>query len=114
MAANRVNFVDEDDARRILLALFEKIAHAARADTHKHFHKVRAGNRKERHVRLAGNRPRQQRLARSRRSDQQHTLRDTPAKLLEFLGILQDLYASLKMVTWNLLFDGREYSPWSS
>src|SRR6267378_2453610 len=97
MAANRVNFVDEDDARRILLALFEKIAHAARAYAHKHFHKVRAGNRKERHVRLAGNRPRQQRLARSRRSDQQHAFRDTPAKLLEFLWILQELNDFLQL-----------------
>ena len=54
MAAHGVNFIDENDARRVFLALFEQVAHAARAHADEHFHEVRAGNRKERHVGFAG------------------------------------------------------------
>src|ERR1035437_1143351 len=35
MAPDSVNFVDKDDAGRILLALFEQVADAARATAHK-------------------------------------------------------------------------------
>ena len=54
MAANGVDFVDEDDARRVLLALFEEVADAACAHAHKHLHKIRTGNGEERDVGLAG------------------------------------------------------------
>ena len=73
MTADRVDFVDEDDARRVLLALLEHVAHAARADADKHLDKVRAGDREERHVRLAGNRAGEQGFARARRPDEQHS-----------------------------------------
>ena len=76
MPSDRVDFIDEDDARRVLFALLEQIAHAAGADADKHLDEVRTGNRKERNVRFAGDRPRQQRLAGSRRSDHQHAFRD--------------------------------------
>ena len=42
MATNRINLVDEDNARRVLLSLFEHVAHTARADADKHFDKIRA------------------------------------------------------------------------
>ncbi len=42
MAADRVDLVDEDDARRVLLALLEHVAHAAGADADEHLDKVRA------------------------------------------------------------------------
>ncbi len=44
MAAHRVNFVDEDDAGGVLLALLEQIAHAAGAHAHKHLHEIRTGD----------------------------------------------------------------------
>ena len=44
MAADRVQFVDEDDARRVLLALLEHVADPARADADEHLDEV--GNRK--------------------------------------------------------------------
>ena len=91
MAADRVNFIDEDDAGRVLLALLKQIAHAAGADADKHLDEVRTGNREERNVRFAGNGPRQQSLARARRPDQQHALRNASAELLEFLRIFQEL-----------------------
>jgi hypothetical protein len=39
--SHSVNFVDENDARRVLLPLFEEVADAARADTDKHLNEVR-------------------------------------------------------------------------
>ncbi len=41
MAPDRVDFVDEDDAGRVLLALLEKVANAARADADEHLDEVR-------------------------------------------------------------------------
>src|SRR6266853_1922376 len=87
--SDRVNFVNENDAGRILLALFEQIAHSARADADKHFHEVRTGNREKRHIGFARDGPRQQGFARSRRPDKQHAFRDAPAQLLKLLRILQ-------------------------
>ena len=91
VAPDRVNFVDEDDAGRILLALLEKIANAARADAHEHLDEIRTRNREEWNVRFARNRASQQSLARSRRPDEQHAFRNAPAELLEFLRIFQEV-----------------------
>ena len=89
MAADRVDFIDEDDAGRVLLALLEQIAHAARAHADEHLDEVRTGDREERHVGFARNRARQKRLARARRPDQQHAFRNAPAELLEFRRLAQ-------------------------
>ncbi len=91
MAADRVDFIDEDDARRVLLALLEKIANAAGAHADEHLDEIRTGNREERNVRFAGNRASEQSLAGSRRPDEQHALRNASAELLEFLRILQEV-----------------------
>ena len=40
MTADRVDLVDENDARRVLLALLEHVAHAARPDTDEHLDEV--------------------------------------------------------------------------
>src|SRR5258708_9696261 len=42
ISSHGVNLVDENDAGSILLALLEKIAHAACADAHKHLDKIRS------------------------------------------------------------------------
>ena len=91
VAADGVNFVNEDDAGRVLLALLEKIAHAARAHADEHLDEVRTGNREERNIGFAGNRARKQRLARARRPDEQHALGNAPAELLEFLRVFQEI-----------------------
>src|SRR5262249_25681497 len=44
VAPDGVNFVDKDDAWRILFALLEQVAHAAGAYTYKHLYKVRTGD----------------------------------------------------------------------
>ncbi len=90
MAADRVDFVDEDDAGRVLLGLLEHVAHAARADADEHFDEVGTRNREERHVGLAGDGARQQRLAGARRADEQHAARDLAAEPLELLRVAQE------------------------
>ena len=98
MAADGVDFVDEDDAGSVLLALFEQIAHAAGAHAHEHLHEVRTGDGKERHAGLAGDGPRQQGLARARRSDQEHAFRNASAQLLELLRLAQKLDDFLQLL----------------
>ena len=44
MAADRVDFVDEDDAGRVLLGLLEHVAHAAGADADEHLDEVGTGD----------------------------------------------------------------------
>src|SRR5262249_22693659 len=91
LAANRVDFVDEDDAGGVLLRVLEHVAHASRAHADEHFDEVGAGDREERHLGLAGDGLGQQRLAGARRADQQQAARDPAAQLLELLRILQEV-----------------------
>src|SRR6476469_2335351 len=98
MAADGVNLVDEDDARRVLLRLIEHVAHAGSADADEHLDEVGAGDGEERHVRFAGDGARKQRLAGAGRTDQERAARDTPAELLEFLWIAQELYYLLQIL----------------
>ena len=44
MPTNCVDLVDEDDARRVLLALLEQIAHPRGADADEHFDEIRTGD----------------------------------------------------------------------
>ena len=53
MAAHGVDFVNKDDAGRVLFALLEKVADPARANAHEHLDKIRSGNGEERNARFA-------------------------------------------------------------
>ena len=90
MTADRVDFVDEDDAGRVLLGLLEHVAHAAGADADEHFDEVRTRDGEERHVGFARDRARDQRLAGAGRADQQHAARNPSAEPLEFAGVAQE------------------------
>src|ERR1035438_7424162 len=98
MAADGVDFVDEDDAGSVLLALLEQVAHAAGAYAHEHLHAVRTGDGEERHAGLAGDGARQQRLAGAWRADQQHTLGNTSAQLLKLLRLAQEFDDFLQLL----------------
>ena len=98
MAADRVDFVDENDARRGFLALLEHVAHAARADADEHFHEIRAADGEERHIRLAGDGAREQGLAGAGRADHEHAFRNAAAEFLEFLRVAQELDQLLDFV----------------
>ena len=100
MAADRVDLVDEDDARRVLLGLLEHVAHAAGADADEHLDEVGARDGEERHVRLAGDGAGEQRLAGAGRADQQHAARDAAAEPLELLRVAQELDDLLRGLPW--------------
>ncbi len=70
MPADRVDFVDEDDTRRVLLRLLEHVSDAARADADEHLDEIRTGDREERHVCLTRDRACEQRLTRAWRANQ--------------------------------------------
>src|ERR1035437_1133017 len=89
MAADGVDFVDEDDARGILLALFEEVADAACADADEHLDEVRTRNAEERNIGFTGNRTGEQGFTGSGRSDEKHTLGNASAELLELLRLAQ-------------------------
>src|SRR5262249_12825178 len=97
MAADGVDLIDEDDARRVFLALLKQVAHTRRAHTDKHLHEIRTGNREEGNVCFAGNRTGQQRFAGSRRSHHQNALRNTAAELLKLLRLLKKFDDLLKL-----------------
>ncbi len=91
MAADRVDLVDEDDARRMLLGLLEHVAHARGADADEHLDEVGTGDGEERHLRLAGDGARQQGLAGTGRAHHQHAARNLAAELLELARVAQEL-----------------------
>jgi hypothetical protein len=90
-AADRIQLVDEHDARRLRLRLLEQVAHAGGPKPDEHLHEVRPRQVEERYRGLARHRAREQRLARARRADEQHALRDPPAKPLVPPGIPEEV-----------------------
>ena len=91
MATHGVDFIDEDDARGVLLRLIEHVTHAARTDADEHLDEVRARDREEGHVRFACDSARDERLTGTRRTDEQTAARNASAELLELLRITKEL-----------------------
>jgi hypothetical protein len=92
--SQRIQFVDEDDARRGLPRLLEQIAHAGGPDAHEHLDELGAVGGIERHTRLPGHRTCQQRLTGPGRPDQQDAARDMrpePGELFRPLQEVDDL-----------------------
>ena len=98
LPADGVDLVDEDDAGRVPLRLVEQVAHAAGADADEHLDELGARDREERHARLAGDGAREQRLAGSRRADQQHAARDARAERANFSGYFRNSTTSWSSV----------------
>src|SRR5678815_3332137 len=97
MAADGVDFVDEDDARGRLLGLVEHVADAAGADADEHLDEVRAGDGEEGNARLTRNGAGKKRLAGARRADQQRALRDLAAEASEATRVLEEFDDLLKL-----------------
>ena len=91
VAADRVDLVDEDDARRVLLGLVEHVAHARRTDPDEHLDEVGPGDGEERDLGLAGDGLGEQGLAGARRAHHQHAARDLAPELLELRGVAQEV-----------------------
>ena len=89
--ADRVELVDEHDARLVAPRILEQLADARGADAGIHLDEVGAAREHERHARLPRNGARQQRLARAGRPDEQHALRDAAANGAIALRLAQEL-----------------------
>ena len=95
MAAHGVDFVDEDDARRMLFRVLEHVAHTSRAHADEHFDEVRTRDGEKRYFCFTRNTLGQQRLAGARRADKQHPTRNAPAEFLEFLRVFEKVHQFL-------------------
>ena len=88
---NGIDLIDKDDTRSVFLRILKKIADTGSADTDEHLDEIRSGDRKERNSRLTGNRLREKCLTGSRRSYQDHALRDPGTDIRIFLRIFQEI-----------------------
>src|SRR5437588_7415498 len=98
MTSDRVDFVDENDARGRFLALLKHVAHTACADTDEHLHEIRSADGEERDIGFARDRAREQGFSGAGRADQQHALRDAATEFLKFFRIAQKFYELLHFV----------------
>ena len=89
--ADRIDLVDEDDARSVLLRLIEHVAHPRRADPDEHLDEVRARYGEERDLGLARDGLGEQGLAGARRPHHQHPAGDLAAEFLELAGVPQEV-----------------------
>src|SRR5260370_36101409 len=94
----RVNFVDENDARRGLLSLLKHVADARGTDADEHLHEIRAADGEERHVSFTREGASQQGLASARRADHQHALGNTATEFLKFFRVGEKLDQFLHFV----------------
>ncbi len=90
-APERVDLVDEDDARREFPRLREEAADARGAEPRELLLKARTGDGEERHLRLARRGAREQRLARARRAGEQDAARRAAPQTPEAFGVAQEI-----------------------
>src|SRR5262249_2222632 len=102
------DFVDEDDARRVLFALLKQVAYAAGAYANEHLHEIRTGDAEEGNIGFTGHSARQQGLARAGMTYQEDTLRDTAAQLLELLRFAQE-FDDLTQLFFGLIHAGHVF-----
>ena len=91
LATDRINFINKDDAGRVLLRLDKQITDTGRADTDKHFNEVRTADTEKRHIRFAGNGFRQERFTGTGRAEEQHAFRNFRADGVIFARVLQKI-----------------------
>ena len=86
VAAHSINLVDEDDAGRVLLALFKQVAHNGLAPTPTNISTKSEPEMEKKGMFASCNRAGEQRFTGSRRPYEQHALRNAPTEFLEFCG----------------------------
>ena len=89
LATHGIDFVDEQNARSVLLACFKQVTYAGCTHANEHFHKVRTGHAKERHTSFASDSAGEERLTRARRANKERTLWNATAQSIVFLRVLQ-------------------------
>ena len=98
VATHRVDLVDEDDGRRVLLGAFEELAHARGAHANVEFHELRTGDREEGGLSLARDGLGEQGLARAGRAVQEDAARDARAHLVELVRGREELADLLELL----------------
>ena len=91
LAANRIDFVNENDARCVLFGVFEHVANTGCTHAHKHLDKIRTRNAEERYFGFTGDAFGQQGLTGSGRPHQQQAAGNATAQFLETLRVLQEV-----------------------
>src|SRR6476620_5436305 len=94
----RVNFVDENDARRGFLSLLKHVADARGTDADEHLHEIRTADGKERHVSFTRDGASKQGLASAWRADHQYALGNAATEFLKFFRITQEFDQLLHFV----------------
>src|SRR4051794_34127471 len=98
VAADGVDLVHEDDARRGLLGLLEEVTHSRSADADEHLDEVGARDREERDAGFTRDGTREERLAGAGRPVEEHALGDARAEGLELLRVLEKLLDLLELL----------------
>ena len=96
LLADRIDFINKDDAGRFFTRLLEQVAHLGRTHADEHLHKLTAGDGEERHTGLTSHGAGQQRFAGARRADEQDALGHLRADLLILFGVVQEVYNFLQ------------------
>ena len=91
LAADRIDFIDENDRRLIFLGLIKQVSHAGSADADVHFDKVGTGNGEEGYASFTGDRLGQVRFTGPWRADQQNAFRHARADIGIFFGFPQEI-----------------------
>src|ERR1700719_101382 len=91
MPANRIDFIDENNAWGGFLSLLEHVTNSRGAHTDKHLDKIRTADAEEWDICFTGDGPSKKGFASSWRPNHQDALWNTPAQFLEFLRIFQEI-----------------------
>src|SRR5580765_4998711 len=91
VAADRVDFVDKNDAGRGFLSLLEHVADARGADADEHLHEIRAADGEERYVSFTRDGASKQGFASAGWADHQYALGNAATEFLKFFRVTQEL-----------------------
>src|SRR3990170_8178494 len=89
--SNGIYLIYEDDARRILLALYEEVSYPGCPNSYKHLHKIRTGYAKKRNPRLSGYCLCQQGFSCPWRTHEEHAFWYAAAEFCKFLWIFEKI-----------------------
>ena len=88
---DRIDLIDKDDTRCLLLRFLKQIPHTGSSDTDEHLHKIRTCQREKRYLRLARHCLGKERLTGSRRSHKKRTLRQLRTDVAVLFRVVQEI-----------------------
>ena len=103
-----IQFIDENDAGRLLFGLHKKVPHPSRTETHEHLHKLRSAQAEERHAALSCNRLGQKSLPGSRWTYEQDPFWHFAAQFRKLRGLLEE-FNHLHQFLFGFIHTGRVF-----